>query len=119
MSVNRLFGAIALAGLITVGSAMAAGPYDGQWSARSNYNNTHCPGGDFPVTVADNRVTGVYKGMHGSYDLSGAIAADGSFSGSFGRGHLSGKFSGDKGEASFPPPEAVCGEGHMQFERAK
>ena len=118
-SVNRLFGAIALAGLMTAGSAMAAGPYDGQWNARFAFNTPKCPGGDFPATVADGKLTGIYKGMRGSYNVSGKVAPDGGFTGYFGRGALTGKFSSDKGQASFPPPETGCGLGNMQFERAK
>jgi len=118
-SVNRVFGAIAFAGLMTVASAMAAGPYDGQWNARFAFNTAKCPGGDFPVTVADSKLAGVYKGMRGSYNVSGTVAADGSFSGFFGKGALTGKFSSDKGQASFPPPETGCGLGNMQFERSK
>ena len=59
------------------------------------------------------------KGMRGTYQLSGTITPDGSFSGFFGRGALTGKFSGDRFAGNFPAPEAVCGAGNMQFERAK
>jgi len=117
--VNRAFGAIALAGLMTVGDAMAAGPYDGQWNASVSFVQRRCTSGDFPVTVADNKVTGTFKGVYGTYQLSGTIAADGTFSGTYGKGPLTGKFSGGKFNGTFPPSVEACGEGHMQIERAK
>ena|ERR1700688_803118 len=119
MSVNRVFGAIAFAGLMTVGSAMAAGPYDGQWNAHASFGPAKCGTGDFPVTVADNMVSGVWKGVRGTYPVSGKIAPDGSFSGTVGKGALTGKFSGNNFSGTFPPYEAICGVGRMQFDRAK
>ena len=117
--VNRAFGAIALAGLMTVGAAMASGPYDGQWTAHSSFAQRRCTSGDFPVTVANNKVTGTYTGVYGTYQLSGTIAADGTFSGNYGKGPLTGKFSGGKFDGTFPPSVEACGGGHMQIERAK
>ena len=108
-----------VAAIAQVALALAAGPYDGQWNARFSYNVAKCPGGNFSATVADSKLTGVYKGMYGTYPVSGTIAPDGSFSGFFGRGALTGKFSSDRFSGSFPPPEAVCGAGNMQLERAK
>jgi hypothetical protein len=119
MPLKRVFGAIAFAGLLTVGSAMAAGPYDGQWSAHITFGPPRCGTGDFPVTVADSKVAGTYKGTKGSYQFSGTIAADGSFSGNFGKGAVTGKFSSDKFEGSFPGPEAACANGSVHLERAK
>jgi hypothetical protein len=47
------------------------------------------------------------------------VAADGTFSGNYGKGRLTGKLSGDKFDGTFPASVEACGEGHMQFERAK
>jgi hypothetical protein len=109
----------ALVCLATIGIATAAGPFDGQWNAHLFYNQAKCTKGDFPVKVADNQVSGEFKGIRGTYSLSGTVAPDGSFKGSLGRAPVTGKFSADMFEGLFPPPEAVCGEGHLQFERAK
>ena len=79
MPVKRFFGAIAFAGLMTLGSAMAAGPYDGQWNANITFGVAKCGAGDFPVTVADSKLTGTYKGVWGSSQVSGTVAADGSY----------------------------------------
>ncbi|MFI5020868.1 MAG: hypothetical protein ACHQRJ_04330 [Alphaproteobacteria bacterium] len=117
--VKRALGAIAFAGFMTVGAAMASGPYDGQWNAHLAWGMSRCGTGDFPVTVTDNKLTGVYKGLRGTYQVSGTVAADGTFSGLLGKGPLTGKFSGDKFTGSIPPAEAACGNGNVQFERAK
>jgi len=113
-----VFGAVALCGLMLC-SALAAGPYDGQWKASTSYTQKKCPGGDFSVTVADNKISGVFKGMRGSYDLSGTIAADGSAKGTFGRAGFTGKFSGDQFSGSFPPPEQACGMARLEMQRSK
>jgi len=57
--VKRALGAIAFAGFMTVGAAMASGPYDGQWNAHLAWGMSRCGTGDFPVTVTDNKLTGV------------------------------------------------------------
>jgi hypothetical protein len=108
----------ALAGLMTVGVAFASGPFDGQWNGHTFYNNKHCITGDFPVTVADNKFEGVWKGIRGTYPVSGTIAPDGTVTGTVGKGRLTGKFAGDNFEGTFPPFEQ-CGPGHAVFERAK
>ena len=113
--VKRAFGAIAFAGFIVAGGAMAAGPYDGQWTAHSSFAQRRCASGNFPVTVADSKVTGTYNGIYGTYQLSGTVAADGTFSGNYGKGRLTGKFSGDTFDGSFPASVEACGEGHMQI----
>jgi len=114
-----IFAALSLASLTVIGAAIAAGPYDGQWNGHLFYNQTKCPKGDFPVTIANNQVSGEWKGIRGTYPISGTVAPDGNFKGSIGKAPVTGKFAGDNFEGLFPPPEAVCGEGHMTFDRAK
>jgi len=115
---RSVLGAVALVAL-TGASALAASPYDGEWKVQTSYANSRCPSGNFSATVADGKMTGVYKGVRGSYNLTGTVTPDGSFTGSFGRAPLSGKFAGDHLSTTFAPPEPQCERGNLELERAK
>ncbi len=115
----RALTALAVTSLLVTVAAFAAGPFDGQWQGHTVFGQRRCTGGDFPVTVTDNKVSGEWKGIYGTYPVSGTIAPDGTFHGTLGKGSLTGKFSGDKFEGSFPPPNDRCGSGTAQFERSK
>jgi len=116
------FAALAFASQGLTGTAVAAGPYDGQWNGHMSWD-VHKGGGcttaDFPVTVADNKAAGEVKGRLGIYPLTGTVAQDGSFKGTLGKAPVTGKFTADSFAGIFPGPEASCGQGHLQFERAK
>ena len=98
---------------------MASGPYDGQWNGHFAFGTRSCGTGDFPVTVANNELSGAWKGSRGTYQISGTVAADGTFSGLFGSKPLTGKFSGDRFDGSWQAPNEACGNGNVRLERAK
>jgi hypothetical protein len=116
------FAALVFAGPTMIGAVAAAGPYDGQWNGHMEFS-VHKGGGcatsDFPVTVADNKISGEVKGLRSTYQLAGTVAKDGNFKGTIGKARVNGKFTADKFEGLFTGAEASCGAGHLTFDRAK
>lgn len=68
----------------TVSSALAASPYDGQWSGKNCYD------ADVTMRVTNGNVAGSMKTGRENFGIRGKIANSGAFDG----GWLTGQFSG-------------------------
>lgn len=111
---------ISLAALVP---AIAAGPYDGQWSGGSPSVNVgsgkSCPATTAKATVADGKLTGKYEFGINSYSIRGTIAPDGSLTGGFWGGNaLTGKFAGDHFSGTYN--SGLCGTARpVSLDRSK
>ncbi|HUE18919.1 MAG TPA: hypothetical protein VMQ63_04025 [Stellaceae bacterium] len=92
----------AIAVLLPLGVAFAAGPYDGTWTGPLKGSGTHCPPGAITLRVADGRIAGNIQLSNGTVRLAGSVATDGSATASYNyvsngtSGTVNGKFSGSQ-----------------------
>ena len=103
--------------------ALAAGPFDGNWTGAANGSTS---GGflqgacvaTLTATIKDNRLTGTETQGRSIIPLSGTVAPDGSFKSS--GGGFIGKFSGASFEGSFvSQPNSSCRNWRVTMSRAK
>ena len=88
---------------------LPAAPYDGEWKGIVLGSPTCTLGfcrGNVKVTVAKNAVSGKGESPTGNVQLSGSIASDGSFAGTFGGAPITGKFEEDRFEGVFAAKDA-------------
>jgi hypothetical protein len=85
--------AAALACVVPLAAARAAGPYDGSWTGAMAGTGMRCPPNTFSMWIVDNAVHGT---VFGRVPFKGTVAADGSVTGAYDypRSNLSGKITG-------------------------
>jgi hypothetical protein len=105
---NRIFIAAMIVTLVKIGTAQAAGPFDGNYHGSASGGGCH---GSLTMSVTDNKAKGsvdfgVRKGLFG-----GEISGDGSFAGKFPTSGLAikGKFAGTAFSGSYPSQGTQCG----------
>jgi len=89
--------------LLSGGTALAAGPFDGSYKGGAP---SVCRLGQTIVvlTVANGRVSGTSAWSNGKVAVEGRVAADGSFHGTIGGERFEGKFEGNSFTASYVSP---------------
>jgi hypothetical protein len=86
----------------TFGNAYAAGPYDGEWSGSARVvKNGRCRPANVTLTVLGNQAVGQAKFDLDARNIAGTVRSDGTFGGTIGFQHLTGKFVEDKFEGAF------------------
>lgn len=91
--------AAALACVVPLAAALAAGPYDGRWTGTVAGSSAQCPPNTFSMRIADNVVRGVVLGR---IPFKGTVAADGSLTGGYNypehslSGTITGRIVGDQ-----------------------
>lgn len=98
---KRVLIAAALAAMVLqFGPVLAAGPYDGSWAGTLDAASVKCPQGKITMLIAGDKITGSFGLGVASLPFKGAVAADGTVSGSYNypehglTGSLTGKISG-------------------------
>jgi hypothetical protein len=104
---------VALALAFSIPAALAAGPFDGQWTGGSpgfakSLSDKCSHSLDITVTVADGVVSGQAVGGVGTYSISGKVGPDGSFTGTLAGAALTGNFSGNTFDGSFHTGAQPC-----------
>lgn len=99
---GRSFLAAAATVLLTTGTALAAGPFDGSWQGSgSGEGGVACHDQNFTMSVANGAVTGLLlrERTSNQIPIQGTVADDGSFAGEIvgatGRLPMRGKFAGN------------------------
>jgi hypothetical protein len=103
--------AAALAVVAHAGTALAAGPFDGQWTGGSPGVGAKGGCGDMTatITIADGKITGQYAQKAYTFPVTGTVATDGSASGNWNKNKLTGKFAGTHFAGTYDSKE--CGAG--------
>jgi hypothetical protein len=84
------------------GHAYAAGPYDGEWNGSARVvKNGRCRPANVTLTVLGNQAVGQAKFDLAVRTIAGTVRPDGTFGGTIGFLHLTGKFIEDKFEGNF------------------
>jgi hypothetical protein len=115
--------AVSLVALSLAVSALAAGPFDGQWKggspAMTKLINDKCIHSlDITITIADGAVSGVAHGGYGDHPISGKVGPDGSFRGELSGGLFTGTFSNGGFTGSFHTGAQGCAERSVNLQRA-
>jgi hypothetical protein len=85
----------------TFGNAYTAG-YDGEWSGSARVvKNGRCRSANVTLTVRGNEAIGQAKFDLDARNIAGTVRPDGTFGGTIGFQHLTGKFVEDKFEGAF------------------
>jgi hypothetical protein len=88
--------------LSNFGNAHAAEPYDGEWNGSATVvRNGRCRAANVTLTVLGNKALGQAKFGLDARNIAGTVRPDGTFGGTIGFQHLTGKFIEDKFEGSF------------------
>jgi hypothetical protein len=81
--------------------AYAAGPIDGEWHGSATVSkNGRCTPGNVELTVLGNQATGQARFGPDARNINGTVRPDGTFGGTIGFQHLTGKFIEDKFEGT-------------------
>jgi hypothetical protein len=101
----------AFAAALYVGSAVAAGPFDGQWSGVSpgSGGKQGCGEKTATLSIANGAVTGQYTQKASTYPITGTVAPDGTATINWNKNKLTGKFAGTHFAGTYDSPE--CGAG--------
>jgi hypothetical protein len=84
------------------GHAYAAGPYDGEWNGSARVvKNGRCRPANLTLTVLGNHAVGQAKFDLAVRSIAGTVRPDGTFGGTIGFLHLTGKFMEDQFEGNF------------------
>jgi len=79
-------------------TALAAGPFDGEWKVTLTTKTGPCRFFYFPMTIQEGAMRGVAPGLKARYDINGHVRRDGSLS--WGWGHATGHLSENAGQGS-------------------
>jgi len=101
-----------------VGTAQAAGPFDGTWKGGSaqggvTSSGRPCPATTATVTITDGKITGSYTSLQYTFNIGGFVKPDGSASGKWSAYPFSGSFSGTHFKGTYTSKE--CGAGREIF----
>jgi len=107
--VTRIVFAAALALVLPLGLASAAGPFDGQYTGGSpaGGGRTGCAATIATVSIMDGKISGKYTERNYSFNITGTVAPDGSVMGKWSVYPITGKFVGGHFESSYNSKE--CG----------
>jgi hypothetical protein len=91
------------------GHAYAAGLYDGEWNGSARVvKNGRCRPANVTLTVLGNQAVGQAKFDLAVRNIAGTVRPDGTFGGTIGFQHLTGKFIEDKFEENFQSVDCAC-----------
>lgn len=86
----------------TFGNALAAGLYDGDWNGSATATRgPQCAAGTVALTVLGKQATGEARLGPDARTINGTVRPDGTFGGTIGFQHLTGKFIDDTFEGTF------------------
>jgi hypothetical protein len=104
-SLRRLLLVASIASVLcssNIGHAYAAGPYGGEWNGYARVvKNGRCRPANVTLTVLGNQAVGQAKFGLAVQNIAGTVLPDGTFGGTIGFLHLTGKFMEDKFEGTF------------------
>jgi hypothetical protein len=106
-AMKRLLFLVSIASLLFLGNASAAGPYDGEWSGSATSKDSRCKSASVTLTILGNQATGQAKFDPDARNIHGTVRPDGTFGGTIGFQHLTGKIVDDTFEATFQNPDCV------------
>jgi hypothetical protein len=87
--------------LSQLGSAFAAGAYDGEWNGSATVTDGRCKAAIVAVTVLGKVVVGQAKFEPDLQNIHGTVSEDGTFGATIGFQHLTGKFIQGTFEGTF------------------
>lgn len=68
---------VIVAALFLMGTAFAAGPFDGEWAGATSKAKSKCEAQNLKATIVDGKLTMTATYPGGTYTLNGTVAADG------------------------------------------
>ena len=109
---RRMLIAAAVIAVAQLGTAHAAGPFDGQWKGGSasgggTSGGHRCPATTATVTIKDGKIAGSYASQQYTFNIVGVVKPDGSASGKWSAYPFSGTFSGTHFKGTYSSKE--CG----------
>jgi len=103
---KRIAFGTALAVVVPLGLASAAGPFDGQYTGGSPaMGRLGCPASTATATIADSKITGKCSSSSYTFPITGTVAADGTVTGKWAVYPLTGKITGTHFEGSYTSQE--------------
>lgn len=105
---------IVVAVMLQIGSALSAGPFDGKWKGRLKFEGS-CRPSDVTVDVTEMKASGYLENSRVKVPITGNIADDGSFQGTYGSKPLIGKFAGDTFDGTTDSYD--CGHALLELKR--
>jgi hypothetical protein len=104
--------AAAMIAIAQLGTAQAAGPFDGTWKGGAAAGGTtsdghRCPAINASITIADGKIVGTYSFSKYTYNIVGSVKPDGSASGKWATNTFTGTFSGAHFKGKYSSKE--CG----------
>jgi hypothetical protein len=110
-SAKRVLSVVSIVGLLFVsyvGSVCAADTYDGEWTGSATAaRNGRCKNANVTLTVSGTLVLGQAKFDVETRNIHGTVQPDGSFGGTVGFQHLTGKFGDDSFEGTLQGRECA------------
>jgi hypothetical protein len=72
---------VIVAALFLMGTAFAAGPFDGEWEGATSKIKSKCEAENLKATIVDGKLTMTVTYPGGTAHVEGTVAADGTFKG--------------------------------------
>ena len=102
---------VGLGTFMLAASALAAGPFDGNWKGSvpaTGSRGASCPEGTLTATITDGKLTGIHQASKYTFNFKGTVQSDGTFQGSMSSYPLTGKFTGNDFTGNYQSKE--CGQ---------